>query len=521
MTLSIYTDLFKTRAAGFRGYRGAYDRLGWQGPNAKQNEVLAEALDAVQTVVDALTDGEGGRYRVSFSDANHQAGVTSFTHKTVVVTPKPFFDNKLKLAQAVEVVTGLSTHEIGHILYTKDQAQRLMTEHYKVLGTYNQTLQQVANVAEDLRLEFRMKRDYPGIAGSFRVLGEWIARTYSGAGVLPPKRFTFETMSLTERINFMITATRYAYAFKWRADRETRRERSFWHGWSRRAEAVVTDADLIAVIDEGVEHLGTYEPQVDEPEPSEESQDEPEPQPGEGDGRGARSEAQERPESDDEPEEESEGSEPESEPQGKLGDAPKGTNDKDDDDAEIDDAEESLLDKIGADDDDSDEDDDSDDDESDDDWEPKSGSKDVDDPEGDDWDDEPETDDDDEYEKGAPEPGERSREGNDTQLGVDDILDADVDDSEHEAHGQSDGGGINAHGDVDDTTGTNSKGSTPVNLDDVNVNDLLKGPDEANEKNSTERNIDRQLQHGVDNERQAEKITSRGGHGTMKVRVIE
>ena len=96
--------------------------------NETRGLVAVKVLDAIQTVVDVLTDNDGGKgWTVSFDP-----GLNAYTDRTsgrraIVVSGKPLFDAKPgdPLDRIAAIMTGFAVHEVGHTKLDFFEAVRL------------------------------------------------------------------------------------------------------------------------------------------------------------------------------------------------------------------------------------------------------------------------------------------------------------------------------------------------------------------------------------------------------------
>lgn len=153
------------------------------GPDAKMPRldadntglVAVQLLDAVQTVVDVLTDNDGGKgWTVSF-DPTVNAYTDRSAKRRIVVSVKPMLDAKPgdSLTKVAAIMTGFAVHEVGHTkldFYTAIAKRWPGAQLPKVLG----------NIIEDVVLEMRTVERYTGFADHgegniFRPTLEWVA----------------------------------------------------------------------------------------------------------------------------------------------------------------------------------------------------------------------------------------------------------------------------------------------------------------------------------------------------------
>lgn len=257
-----------------------------------QTREIGRITAAVQTVVDALTPPDGGRYIVGFVDVSTAA--TDLSARRIIVSRKPLSDRSLSLVEKAVVVATFAAHEIGHTIITRPRAA-LIKAHNPKSGYHA-----VANLADDIVLEPYMADRYPILRDAFAFTGLWVLR--NTAKNLPKvERGGWETTP--ERFNTLISATRYGDIadIVW-ADAKARRERDWARGWAARLVAADTrdHATFLALCDEAWERIRTKDADEEEPQggggepcddgdPTDEPNDEPQPgdEPGEGeDGEG-------------------------------------------------------------------------------------------------------------------------------------------------------------------------------------------------------------------------------------------
>jgi len=138
--------------------------------------VAVQMLDAVQTVVDVLTDNDGGSgWKVGF-DPTVNAYTDRSARRQIVVSVKPLLDAKPgdSLADVAAIMTGFAVHEVGH---TKLDFFTAVNKRWP-----GKSLPKViTNIIEDVVLELRTVERFPGFADHgegnvFRPTLEWVAK---------------------------------------------------------------------------------------------------------------------------------------------------------------------------------------------------------------------------------------------------------------------------------------------------------------------------------------------------------
>jgi len=263
-------------------------------------------VDAVQTVVNALTPPEGGRYVVGFADISTAA--TSIAERRIVVSSKPLRDLSLSMVEKAVVIATFAAHEIGHTLVTAPRKGRIAAHNDK--SGYHA----VANLADDIILEPHMTDRYPILADAFEFTGLWVLR--NTAKELPKVHRMRKDMTTAERFNVVLSATRYGDItdIVW-ADATTAAERDWCRAWRDRLIALrLTDHDgFLATCDELWERIRSEAPEeeqpdeqpppiIDEPEgnPGQDEDGDDESDDGEDDGPGGEDEGEGNPQPTDE-----------------------------------------------------------------------------------------------------------------------------------------------------------------------------------------------------------------------------
>lgn len=236
MSLSIYADTFGKRNT-------PNGRL----TDGQKADLATESLDAVQTVVDVLTDQHGRRFTVAFSPKVE--ALTDSARHIIVISSRPLFTKGLSLRHVVEVLTGLTAHEVGHVLIDS----RGLIDAVRAKYPDSSLALRLANLIDDIVLERYMQHQYPGIGGAFVP-----TLRYVGRATIPESAKPFRhnpTQNKTYRFNFALAATRYAFVARWLADDATRRERAWWTDWSDRYADDTSIASRLAAVVEAIERL--------------------------------------------------------------------------------------------------------------------------------------------------------------------------------------------------------------------------------------------------------------------------
>lgn len=215
---------------------------------------------AVQTVVDALTPPDGGRYIVGFSDIS--TAQTSLGERKITVSSKPIRDASLTLVEKAVVIATFAAHEIGHTYVTAPR-KALIPAHNPHSGYHA-----VTNLADDIILEPVMVDRYPILADAFEFTGQWVLK--STAGTLPKVVTLRRSMTTPERFNLLLSATRYGDIpeIVW-AGKASIAERDWCRAWADRLiSARLADHDtFLALCDEAWERIRSKAEDENEEEP--------------------------------------------------------------------------------------------------------------------------------------------------------------------------------------------------------------------------------------------------------------
>lgn len=488
--MQVFEDKFGKRRARLNQPREAVKSTDWrkygeETPSSKkrreedraENAIIAtEALDAVQSIIGALTHPEGGRFVATFNEAIG-GGITN--GRSVQVTSKPLFDPRLRLADACTVIAGLAVHEVGHI-HLGGQAKRIAEKHWPG----SQTMQTVANVLDDVRIDVRTRQRFPGMAPTIRPVRRYMAVNADWAE--DTVRFS-EDMDLSARLNFAIRSLFYAPYLKWVGNTATRAERTWWQAWGERFGVALTDEEVLAGLITALQRI-TPPPPPPEPEPEDSDGDDGEPSP---------DDDTDDPTEDSEPEDGEDGGEQEIDEDASPLDpeTPEDAPEADDEPEPTDEADEGEDGQDGAE--NEPEDDPDDDAEADDESGDGIADEDTDEGESDD------------------EPGTSDEDGDD--LGEDGW---DEDDDGDEAEDESQGDEQQSSTEMKDEAGDGSD-LTDVDLD--NVPDAPETEAEVDVPSIDDYNQptdeDKDLAERVKQERQVERVTMGDGFGTMRIEI--
>ncbi len=211
--------------------------------------VAVKLLDAVQTVVDVLTDNDGhGGWTVSF-DPQANAYTDRSAKRKIVVSVKPLFDARPgdSLAGVASIMTGLAVHEIGH---TKLNFYDAIVKRWPgkklplVLG----------NIIEDVVLEARTVDRYAGFADHgngtvFHPALDWMA------GQFPAPDALRWSGSVGHKVNIVGQIVRYRDYVTFSADETTQTQLRWVETWASGITARTEANDAVALIESLLDHI--------------------------------------------------------------------------------------------------------------------------------------------------------------------------------------------------------------------------------------------------------------------------
>ena len=261
--------------------------------------VAVQMLDAIQTVVNVLTDNDGGKgWTVTFDP-----GINAYTDRSakrhIVVSGKPLLDARPgeRLDKVAAIMTGFAVHEVGH---TKLDFYSAIVKRWpgKKLPLT------LGNIIEDVVLEMRTVERFPGFADNgegnvFYPTLEWVAKKTCPTTPLEWKGST------GHRVNIVGQIVRYRDFVSFTNDEKTQDALNFVEQWMTGITASLTASGCVTLIAELLDYLKATEdeePEVPTPpdtgcefptgESRQEIPDEDEPKPGEGEGKGGDGEAE-------------------------------------------------------------------------------------------------------------------------------------------------------------------------------------------------------------------------------------
>ena len=278
------------------------------GPDAKMPRldadntglVAVQLLDAIQTVVDVLTDNDGGKgWQVGF-DPTVNAYTDRSAKRQIVVSVKPFLDARPgdPLTKVAAIMTGFAVHEIGH---TKLNFADAISKRWPG----KRLPQTLGNIIEDVVLEMRTVERYPGFADNgngnvFRPTLEWVAKLTCPTTPLEWKGST------GHRVNVIGQVIRYKEFVTFGDDATTQAAVEWVEKWAEGITPALGPSGCVTLIEQVLDYLKATtledEPKAEPEPPTTECEfptgnttqtivdEDDEPEPGEGKGKGGEAE---------------------------------------------------------------------------------------------------------------------------------------------------------------------------------------------------------------------------------------
>lgn len=193
-----------------------WSKRSFRATDFQQDQDLVTAHQMVSSFVNALSRGAG--YIVLFDSSTSTAG-TDMKKKKVYITTAPVIDKSIDAKQAGRVLTGLGVHEICHPRYGTDTSSAV-----RAIWPTAVIASKVSNLLDDIRIEARFVKDYPGYSGVFAPMLDYIEK----AGI---KKMGVMSPSKANIFDIGIAATRYPGAVDWTG---WEAERRWWLDWAAR-----------------------------------------------------------------------------------------------------------------------------------------------------------------------------------------------------------------------------------------------------------------------------------------------
>lgn len=203
-----------------------------------QADDLVTAYGMVKTITKVFARN-GEQFAITF-DPKTKTAASDLRVRRIVLTPSPVLDKSLSARTAGLILTGLACHEVSHFRYglrTAAAVRKRFGDKY-LPNT-------ISNVLDDVRIERRFVHEYPGYAGIFDPLLEYVAQSNrSGSTVLGAK---------TDPLSFAIAAVRFDRWHQYTNDALP--ERAWWRSWTERWAKHDSPSRHVEGVREALEHI--------------------------------------------------------------------------------------------------------------------------------------------------------------------------------------------------------------------------------------------------------------------------
>lgn len=225
--------------------------------------IAVQLLDAVQTIVDVLTDNDTGKgYDVTFTPTM-DAYTDRSAKRRIVISVKPLLDAKpgTPLAVVAAIMAGFAIHEIGHTKLDFYTAVKARWPGKSLPMT-------LANIIEDVVLEARTTGHYNGFADHgdgniFHPTLVWVAKETCPTTPLEWAGSTGHKVNVTGQIVRYRPFTTYA------TDEATAKAVAWVEAWAWRMTADLTPSGCVEMIEDWLDYVAANPdaepPVVEEP----------------------------------------------------------------------------------------------------------------------------------------------------------------------------------------------------------------------------------------------------------------
>jgi hypothetical protein len=223
--------------------------------------VAVQMLDAVQTIVDVLTDNDGGNgWKVTFDP-----GMNAYTDRSearhIVVSGKPLLDAVpgSPMTKVAAIMTGFAVHEVGHTKLNFYDAVRDRWPGKQLPLT-------LTNIIEDVVLEARTVERYDGFADHGN--GNIFAPTLEYVADLTCPKYPLKwDGSSGHKVNVTGQIVRYRDYVSFDSDPNTQRALDFVETWAKGMTADLTPKGAVALVEQWLDFVQTTLPETPEEPP--------------------------------------------------------------------------------------------------------------------------------------------------------------------------------------------------------------------------------------------------------------
>jgi len=213
---------------------------------------LALAIVPVKSIV-RVVDDHVPPMTVGWSDRD--ISYTDFGTGRIAINPLPLVEKKMRTEEALDVVTGFGIHEAAHSKHSRDRYRDLIVIDSDGIERPAFRPMRVAgwlwNLADDIRIEDRTTRDWPGFRAYLDAVLRWMWNRPQTAVSDDPNPH------LVRQLKTAFYACRYPDRWRDRLSAKMESEVTWWMAWR---EDYVTDAvSTKETIQRGLDHLALDE----------------------------------------------------------------------------------------------------------------------------------------------------------------------------------------------------------------------------------------------------------------------
>lgn len=224
--------------------------FGAKGYGSEETTELATALGFVQTLIQAVRT-RPGRYNVQFATEDTRDRPTSYSdfgNQSIVISPQAAMDKKLDSDKKIRITTGWALHEASHTEHTIDRWPVLLRPFPLKPPQVGSLL---LNIVEDVRIEERMGKDFPGFADYFedsRLYLWTIGGDKTDIGVMPD--------NLDKMLSFIVRTIRWPDKLEPElASDEAKEEFAWWKEWHADYNTLEKNPDIRVHLEKALNRL--------------------------------------------------------------------------------------------------------------------------------------------------------------------------------------------------------------------------------------------------------------------------
>lgn len=215
---------------------------------------LAIAIVPVRSII-RVVDDHVPAMSVEWSPT--ELSFTDFKNNNIKINAAPFKEG-MPDAKALDISTGFAMHEASHGKHSRVRYQDLIVKDENGDEQFAFTPMRIAawlwNVVEDVRIEYRTSKEWPGFADYFSALLDWLWDQQDKAPVTSTEeKEESRTPGLDKQLKTVFMANRFYDRWTERLPAEEEPEIEWWHAWQQDYLNEVTD--VRETIQRGLDHL--------------------------------------------------------------------------------------------------------------------------------------------------------------------------------------------------------------------------------------------------------------------------